>query len=153
MPTRSVEVSEDGAVVYTLVHQGDAALNVLGKTSELPISIPLFVDGAGDSLTTGVKNDFLLTYQIEIIGWTINADQSGNAVLDVQTTSYDEFPLGFSSICGSEKPTLSGAQKNQDTALSTWETTILENTFIRLNVDAASTVERVTLNLHALRSF
>jgi predicted P-loop ATPase/GTPase len=76
------------------------------------------------------------------------ADQSGSIVIDVWRDSYQNFPpVAGDSIAGSAKPTLSSAQKSQNTTLSGWTTTLTEGQYLAFNVDSASTVTRVVLTL------
>ena len=55
-------------------------------------------------------------------------------------------------IVGEAKPTLSAAAKSQDTTLTGWTTAFTAGDIIRLNVDSATTVTRVTLSLNVDRS-
>lgn len=88
----------------------------------------------------------MIPYDMNITSWTIIADQSGSIVIDVLRGDYSTFPP-VTSIAGSEKPTLSGASKNQNTTLSTWTPNIAAGDIVRFNVDSASTVTRVTLSI------
>jgi hypothetical protein len=103
------------------------------------------IDGGGSAITTGSKGFLTIPYNATVTGWTILADQSGSVVIDVKKSTYSGFPT-TASIAGSEKPTLSSAQKNQDLALSTWTTTVTAGDVWEFIVDSASTVTRVYLS-------
>jgi len=100
-----------------------------------------------------VKGYVTIPYSGTITGWDILGDQSGSIVIDVWKDTYATFPPSVAdSIAGSEKPTLSSAQKNQDNALSTWTTAVTANDIVAFNVDSASTVTRVTLSIKITRA-
>jgi hypothetical protein len=93
-----------------------------------------------------VKGYVTIPYNCTITGWDIFADQVGSCVIDLWKDTYANFSPNISdSITGSEKPTLSSAQKNQDNSLSTWTTSISAGDIIAFNVDSATTVTRVNV--------
>jgi len=110
--------------------------------------IGLTIDGAGSAITTGIKGYITIPFGMTITGWTILADQVGSIVIDVWKDTYANFPPTVAdTIAGSEKPTLSSAQKNQDLTLTTWTTSIAAGDVLGFKVDSVSTVNRVTLIL------
>jgi hypothetical protein len=112
-------------------------------------SISYVIDGAGSVVTTGIKGQLSIPANCTITGWVITADQSGSAVVDILHSTYSVFPT-TSSIAGTDKPTLSSAQKNQDSALSGWgSTTLTAGDILQFDVDSCSTCTRliVTLNV------
>lgn len=112
-------------------------------------SFGITIDGGGSAITTGQKGYVTIPYDMTITGWDILADQSGSIVIDVWKDTYANFPpIVGDSIAGTEKPTLSSAQKNQDTSLSTWTTSVSQGDIIGFNVDSAATVTRVTLVIY-----
>lgn len=120
-------------------------------------TIQFIIDGGGSAITTGVKGDIMIPFNCTILGWDIVADQVGKIEVDVWKDTYTNFPPTVAdTITGSEKPTLGSvsttAQKNQDTALSTWTTSLTRNDWLRFNVDSATTVTRVTLALRVVRT-
>lgn len=56
------------------------------------------------------------------------------------------------TIAGSEKPTLSSVQKNQDLTLTTWTTAIAAGDILAFNVDSVATVTRVVLTIRATKT-
>lgn len=107
-------------------------------------SAGITIDGGGNAISTGSKGYISFPYGGTVSSWTILADQSGSIVVDVKKCTYGGFPT-TSTIAGSEKPTLSSAQKNQDVALSSFSTTITAGDIWEFVVDSASTVTRVHL--------
>ena len=112
-----------------------------------------FGDTAGSVLTTGVKGYIYCPFAGAITGWTLVADASGNLVVDVWKDVWANFPPTVAdTIAGTEKPTLSGAQKAQDLSLTTWTTAIADGDVLAFKVDSAATVKQATLTLSVLVS-
>jgi hypothetical protein len=53
----------------------------------------------------------------------------------------------FTSIAGSEKPTLTSQIKNQDLILSSWSQSISSGNILRFNVDSALVVQKVYITI------
>lgn len=102
----------------------------------------------GADITTGVKARVWFPFPCKIIGWTILANASGSIVIDVWKDTYANHPPTVAdTIAGSEKPTLSSAQKNQDLTLTTWTQNVAAGDILFFNVDSASGVKQVFLGL------
>jgi len=134
------------------VNSGGTAIESSGKTAadiaSRVMTITFIIDGGGSAITTGQKGHLEIPFACTITGWTLLADQSGSIVIDVWKDTYANFPpTPADTITGSEKPTLSSAQKNQDLALTTWTTAVSAGDILAFNVDSASTVTRVTLSI------
>lgn len=115
-------------------------------------ALEVVIDGGGSEITTGVKGYLEVPFDCEVTAWRIVADQSGSIVVDVWADTYANFPpLVGDTITGSEKPTLSAAQKNEDSNLTTWTTTFTDGDWLAFNVDSVATVTRVTLSLTVRR--
>jgi len=104
------------------------------------------IDGDGVAITTGVKGHVVIDADYTITGWTVIADQSGSIVVDVNRATYANFPT-TSSIAGTELPTLSSAQKNEDLTLTSWTTTLNARDVLEFEVDSATSVTLVTVAL------
>jgi hypothetical protein len=117
-----------------------------GSTSSLIRTIGISLDGAGSDITTGIKGDVFVPYNLTIDSWTLFSPQTGSIVIDVWKSSYASYPPTVSNrIAGTERPTLATQSKNQDLVLSSWTTSVVENDFIRFNVDSCSGIQKVTL--------
>ena len=148
-----------GATVQAALDSVDDALDNRYTKSEIDAQMAfaggfgITIDGAGSAITTGVKGFITIPFDCTITGWDIVADQSGSIVIDVWKDTYANFPPTVAdTIAGTEKPTLSSAQKNQDTSLSSWTTTVTAGDVIGFSVDSATTVTRVTLTVRTTRS-
>ncbi len=112
------------------------------------LTINYIIDGGGSAITTGVKGFVEIPYAMTITGWQVLADQVGSIVVDVWKDIYANYPPTVAdSIAGSEKPTLSSAQSNQNLSLSTWTTQASGGDILGFNVDSVSTVTRVTVSI------
>lgn len=134
---------------------GFRAATVADQPASLIKSVIPFIIGDGvNAITTGVKGFLMVPFDCTITGWDLIADASGSIVIDVWKDTYSNFPPTVAdTIAGSEKPTLSTAQKNQDTSLSSWTTTLTGYTdWLGFNVDSATTVKQVTLGLRVTRT-
>jgi hypothetical protein len=111
-------------------------------------TIHFIIDGGGVVITSGVKGDLQIPFACEIVEATLLADQTGSIVIDIWKDTYANYPPTIAdTITASAKPTLSSAIKSTDTTLTGWTTTIAAGNVLRYNVDAASTVTRVTVGL------
>lgn len=110
------------------------------------------VDSPGTSIVTGRAGFIVVPWDCTITQMTILSSDpavtSGSIVVDIWKDSYANYPPTVTdSICGSAKPTLSSAIKNQDSTLTGWSKTLVAGDIIGLNVDSVSAVTRVRLEL------
>lgn len=110
---------------------------------EFDILLPLGSVQGG--LAVGDYADCPVPFEGKVGGWEITADASGSAVIDIRKSTYAAW--SFSSIAGTEKPTLSTQQKNTDMALSTWTTSIARNDYIRAYCESVTTCKQVLVRL------
>jgi hypothetical protein len=118
--------------------------SIQGRTG----AIQYVIDGGGSTPGTGAKGQVSLPVACTVTGWVITADQSGSAVVDVLRSTYSGFPTTV-SIAGSDKPTLSSAQKNEDLILSGWGSTALNaGDILQFNLNSATTVTRINVTIN-----
>lgn len=110
-------------------------------------SIQYTIDGGGSVPSTGAKGQVSIPVNCTVTGWVITANASGSAVVDVLKSTYAGFP-STSTIAGSEKPTLTSAQKNEDLTLTTWTTAVSAGDIIQFNLNSVATVTRVNVTLN-----
>jgi hypothetical protein len=79
-----------------------------------------------------------------IVRASIFGDVSGSAVVDIKKSTYANFPT-VSSITASAKPTLSSAQKNEDSTLTGWTTSFAARDCFVGVLDSVSTITVVTV--------
>lgn len=114
-------------------------------------SISFVIDGGGVAITTGSKGFVVVPYACTINNSTLIADQTGSIVLDIKKSTFSGFP-STTSIVASAPPTLSSAQKSQDTTLTGWTTSIAAGDILEWTVTSATTVTRITNNLKVTKT-
>lgn len=105
-------------------------------------------DPIGPVLSTGVKFYLPIPFLCNVVGWELYADAVGSIQIDVWKDTYAAFPPTVAdTIAGSEKPTLTAAQKNQDLALTTWTPLIAAGSILAFKIDSCTGIRQVTLAL------
>jgi len=151
---------QDGAALTEILDDDGAGsgldadlLDGLNGAVFTAVALEFIIDGGGSAITTGQKGHLEIPFACTISGWTILADQSGSIVVDVWKDTYANFPPTVAdTIAGSEKPTLTAAQKNQDLALGTWTTAVAAGDILAFNVDSVATVTRVLISIRASKT-
>lgn len=118
------------------------------------ISITFGVDGGGSALTTGQKGTIEIPFNFDVIRWTLIADQTGSANVDVWSREYSSTVLPTSSntvtVSGMN---LNSAVANQSNDLSGWAMTRLASgNVLSYNVQSVSTITRLVISLVGYKS-
>lgn len=132
-----------------LIRNGLYAIGVDGD-----FIIPIVIGNGEDEITTAVpvKGYVEVPVNSEVVAWTLVANETGSIVIDVWNDTYANFPpTNADSITGSQKPTLSSAQKNQNLNLTDWTPGLLKGNWLAFEVESATTVKQVTLSLRCAR--
>jgi len=125
---------------------------IVPKTLEI-VSLTFVIDGGGAVISTGQKGHLEIPFSGTIQRVTMAADQSGSIVVNIWKDTYANFPPTVGDgICGSAKPTISSAQKSQDSTLSGWTKTISAGDILAFNVDSCSSITRVTISLKVVKT-
>lgn len=111
------------------------------------------IDGGGSAITTGQKGTIEVPYNFDIIRWTIIADQSGSANIDMWSRDYSTtLPTPANSVTGNIGMTLSTATANQSSSISNWRMNrINAGNVLTYNVQSVSTVTKLTVNLYGYK--
>ena len=109
-------------------------------------SIAIIIDGGGSVITTGIQGQIEIPFNAVITQVTLLADQSGSIVVDINKGTFANFPT-LSSITASATPTLSSAQKVQDSTLTGWTTAISAGDVLEFEVDSVTTITRCAVVL------
>ena len=111
-------------------------------------AVTCVIDGHGAAIAAGGLYFARVPRTGTITGWDVVADVSGSIVVDVWHDSFANFPpTTADSIAGTEKPTLSAAQNNQNPALSSWAAAVTAGDYVCFKVDSAATVTWVLVTL------
>jgi hypothetical protein len=128
-------------------------LQVLGDLIGPSGNIEFVIDGGGEAITTGIKGDIEVSTACTITQVTLMADQTGSIVIDIWKDTYANYPPTVAdTITASAKPTLASAAKSQDSTLTGWTVAVAAGSILRINVDSASTITRVTISLKVVRA-
>jgi len=133
-------------------------VSISGTTQELPSgdllhgqsarTVCAAFDGQGSAPTAGTKCYVICPFAGTITGWRIVGDVTGSAVVDVWKVAYgSNLPTVSNTIAASAKPTLSSAKINKNDTLTGWTTSVAADDIFGFNVDSASTLTRITVEL------
>jgi hypothetical protein len=110
--------------------------------------IGITIDGGGSALTTGLKGYKSFPVAGTITGVRLLADQSGSIVIDIWKDTFANYPpVNADSITAAAPPTISGADKSEDTTLTGWTTSVSAGDVFGFNIDSITTITRITLEL------
>ena len=105
-------------------------------------------DGGGSVLTVGTTVDVIIPVAMTITSWTMLADVSGSAVVDLWKDTYANYPPTVAdTITAAAIPTITTAIKNTSSTLTGWTTAISAGDIIRFNVNSATTITRLTISI------
>ena len=122
-------------------------------TEIAPAGLGIVIDNGGAAITTGVKGDLIIPFDCDITEWTLLADQTGSIVFDIWKDTYANFPPTVAdTITAAAKPTISSGVKGQSSTLTGWTVSCSAGDILRLNVDSATSIQRVTLFLALART-
>jgi hypothetical protein len=145
--------STDGA--HALTYTSGSGLNCTSITAGAASSntnIEFVIDGGGSTITSGIKGDLEVSFNCTITRARQMADQSGSIVTNIWKAAFASFPPTVANkITSSTPPTITSASTSSDTTLSSWTTSVTAGDILRFNIDAATTIQRVTLSLTCLR--
>ena len=117
------------------------------------LSLTFIIDGGGSAITTGQKGHLEIPFACTITRVTALADQSGSIVVDIWKDTYAAFPpTDADSITSATPPTITAAQKSQNSTLTGWTTAIAAGDILAFNVDSCTTITRVTISLKVEKS-
>jgi hypothetical protein len=147
-PDYDISIDSTTGRLYRTTKVADIAKEQIGIT----------IDGGGAAITTGYKGRFRVPYSGTITGWTmIEASETPittTSVVDVKLgtyANYDTTPT-FTTIAGSEKPTITTSEKGQDLTLTTWTTAVTAGDFIEYTVDSNDNAEKLMLFIDITKS-
>jgi hypothetical protein len=133
-----------------IITYANGASNITADQAAAALSgqVTVTFDGGGSVLTTGAKKVYLpVPYSGTITAVTLLADQSGSVVLDIWKDTYANFPPTVAdTITAAAKPTLTAAQKSQDTTLTDWTTSVTGGAagdILEFNIDSVSTITKL----------
>lgn len=115
------------------------------------------IDGAGATITTGLKGYVEVPFACNITQAELLGDQTGSIVVDIWLCTYANFapgthPVAADKITASAPPTITAAAKSQDSTLTGWTVAVPAGSILGFNVNSVTTMQRVTLSLKLART-
>jgi hypothetical protein len=118
------------------------------------------IDGGSSTPTTGLKVTIQVPFAGTIIGWSVLADVSGSASVEIWKVassappSAPVIPTSGNKISASAPVSLSSAQSAAvaSSGVSTWTTSVAAWDVFGFNLVSASTLKRLMIELQILRS-
>lgn len=115
--------------------------------------LTFIIDGGGSAITIGEKGHLEIPFACTITQVTMLADLSGSIVVDIWKDTYANFPpTNDDSITAAAPPTITTAQKSQDSTLTGWTTAIAAGNILTFNVDSCATITRLTISLKVAKT-
>lgn len=119
----------------------------LANTADLTRTINYVVDNGSSPMTIGNKGYLTIDVSGIIESWVLLSDQPGNLVVDIEKSSFADYPNTV-SICGSSRPFLTNQNKNSNSNLSDWNTIITAGDVLSYEVINTSTsISRFSIGL------
>ena len=131
-----------------------AMIVLSGASSAFPqqhYTINFLISGGGSIPEAGIQGNVSIDAPGTIISARLLATTSGSAVVNILKSTYAGFPT-MTTICSGTKPTLSAAQKYEDTTLSGWTTALAAGDVLRFDLDSIATITSVTCALKVRRT-
>ena len=130
---------------------GSGNLSIGGSSSSAYICVTF--DNGGIEIDDNSQCDVQIPYGMLITKVTLLANTTGSIVIDIWKDSYGNFPPTVAdTITGSAKPTISSAEKYQDSTLTGWTKAISAGDTLRLNVDSCTTITRCLVIIEGTKS-
>ena len=99
----------------------------------------------------GTKGELTIDVTGQIDTWTIVGDVAGFLRVDIEKCSYTDYPTGFSSIVGTDYPTIPGGSlKGINDNLTQWDKTLVAGDILRFKVQGVTQIRRFMLGLKVL---
>jgi hypothetical protein len=119
----------------------------LATTADLTRNVVFLLDNGSLDIQPGNKGYLHLDMTGIVESWAVLSEQTGNIAIDIHKTSYDDFPDNFSSIVGSEFPSLINQNKNKNDSPSTWSNLIQAGDVLEFEVLSCSGISKCTVTL------
>ena len=92
----------------------------LQTIADITRTVVFHIDNGSNDITTGSKGVLTLDVAGTIEEWRVLSDQTGVIAVDIEKSTFTDYPNNFSSIVGSEYPVLINQNKRKDEDLTTW---------------------------------
>lgn len=149
-PVVNYTISDDTITFITAPVSGQNFFAVaLATTADLTRTINYVIDASPNVIGTGIKGTLTIDVTGTIESWTVLGDRVGSLVMDIKKTSYSNYPT-FTSIAGTQKPSLSNQAKNKNDGLSTWNTLLNAGDILQFEVESCDYVKQCLVAIKLL---
>lgn len=149
-----IEASAIGQFETSTAGAGSATVRLWGGPST-PGMIGALVGVLGDGVTAlqvNTAGDLVIPFNLTLLSVTMLSTASGSCVIDLYVRAYASFPpTNAESITSATPPTITSGIKSQDSTLSGWTVNLNGGDTLRFNVESASGVSQVTVQLAFVR--
>jgi hypothetical protein len=139
-------ITATGTPSATTYLRGDGTWATV-STGGSSATIGTTIDGSGGTITVGQKGYVQVPYACTITAWRLIANTAGSIVVDIWKTAAPTIPTVANVITASAKPTLSSQQTATSSTLTGWTTSVAADDIIGFNVNSATTVSWVILQI------
>lgn len=148
------DVASAGNTPPTLPTESNSYWQLFAQKGDAGFANVVFdFDGGTSTLTSGMKARVPVSFDATITQVTLISDTTGSIVIDVWKDTYANYPPTVAdTITASAKPTLSSAQKYQDSTLTGWTTTVTAGDILIANIDSVSGITNAVLTLKMQRT-
>jgi hypothetical protein len=133
----------DGGIEYNMLSADE--------TSNLRQSVINLIIGNGtDAITQQIMSaDIAIPYSGTISKWEVKGNTIGALTMDVLKAVYGG---AFTTIAGTEKPSLISQAWNTDTSLTTWTTAVNAGDWLKISLDSVTTLKQATISIYITKS-
>lgn len=132
-------------------HRGDVAEDHPAYFQpRLPYVLNLLVGDGVSEIEIGSYGDVEVGAPVEVTGCTLYHDTPASVTVDVQATTYANYPEGFVTITDDNKPELLAAVRSRKLDLAGWTTSLPGDTVLRFQVLHTTDAFRLTVALAVL---
>jgi len=115
----------------------DGNVTIYWKNAHIRYAVPI---------PTGVSGYLEVPAACTISQVTMLANESGSIIVDIWKDTYANFPpTDADSITAVAPPTITTAQKSQDSTLTNWTISLSAGDILAFNVDSCTTITKVTI--------
>jgi hypothetical protein len=135
-----------------MVNIGDKTVPLI-LDAYAPDLIVMNINGpSGQEITPGFKGFAVTPSDCEIIGYTMLADTTGSAIVDITESSYAQWPTTKNSITGATPPTITNGTKARSSSLSGWTNTQYKGRILGFEVLSCDAITKLVVALEIRRT-
>jgi len=132
----------------SLLGSGDL---VVGGGSSAYVSVTF--DNGASAIEANSRCDVRIPYNMTITKVTVLANTTGSIVIDIWKDTYVNYPPTVAdTITASAKPTISSANKYEDSTLTGWDTSVSSGNTLRVYVDSCSSITRCVMLIEGTKT-